>query len=83
MGWAVSATLFPALPKPTRPSRILARAIDGGPLDIVVPGKTEIGRFTHKCGFDEWIPCTATESRRGILCPKCNPDPSQVPEAPQ
>ena len=66
--------LFPDQPPRKLKRRILATCIDGGPLDIVVPGKTEIGNFVHeKCGFDEWIPCTATEARRGIPCPNCNP----------
>lgn len=66
--------LFPDLNVPRKPPRVIAHCIDGGVLDIVVPGKTEMGHFVcEKCGFDEWVPCTGTEGRRGIPCPNCNP----------
>ena len=66
--------LFPNLPKPVaHPRRVLAHAEDAGPSDD--PDKPTRARFVHKCGFDKWIPCTATEASRGIPCPDCDPDP--------
>jgi hypothetical protein len=67
--------LFDLAPRPRAPRRILAHAVDAGELDVHVPRKTCIANFIcSRCGWDEWVPATGTEARRGIPCPVCDPE---------
>lgn len=64
-------TLFPTPPKPKRPRRVLARAVDWGNF----PDGRECAQFVcARCGWDsEHVAAEPDEIRRGIPCERCNP----------